>query len=235
MKHPAVVILPTYNEAGNLPHMVEQLLDHPLDVIVVDDGSPDGTGEIADGLAAAGPERVSVIHRSGKLGLGTAYLEGFKQALAEGYEFIFEMDCDFSHDPAYLPRFLEEIEHADLVLGSRYVPGGGTVNWSLARRLISRCGSLYARLILGLPYRDLTGGFKCFRRRVLESLDLHAVRSNGYAFQIELTYRAHQRGYRIVEIPIIFQDRRVGESKMSRSIVTEAMGMVWRMRFSQAA
>ena len=200
-------------------------------VLVVDDNSPDGTGQIADELKRQSGGRVDVLHRPGKLGLGTAYLAGFKYALAHGYDYIFEMDADFSHDPAVLPQFLEAIQEVDLVLGSRYVPGGGTVNWSLLRRFISRGGSLYARLLLGLPFQDLTGGFKCFRRAVLASIDLDAVHSNGYGFQIELTYRASRQGFRIREIPIIFVDRQVGRSKMSRRIVVEAMLMVWRLRF----
>ncbi|MHB8619719.1 MAG: polyprenol monophosphomannose synthase [Chloroflexota bacterium] len=234
-----VVIIPTYNEADNLPPLVRAIRARGLDVLVVDDNSPDGTGQVADSLrqtAALGPvdNGVEVIHRAGKLGLGTAYVEGFKRALAGGYELIFEMDADFSHDPRYLPDFLASAASADLVLGSRYVPGGGTSNWNAIRRLISLGGSLYARAILGLPFRDLTGGFKCFHREVLEALDLDKVRSNGYAFQVELTYRAHQRGFRIVEIPIVFQERRVGDSKMSRQIVVEAMLVVWRLKFSGA-
>ncbi len=232
-KNTGIVILPTYNEAENLPLMVEQLLAQPLDVLVVDDGSPDGTGGIADGLARDHPDRVSVIHRSGKMGLGSAYIAGFKQALAAGYAYILEMDCDFSHDPAYLPKFLEAIQHADVVLGSRYIPGAGIPNWNVIRRMISRGGNIYARTILGLPYQDLTGGFKCYRRKVLETLNLQGAQSNGYSFQIELTYRAHQHGFRITEIPIIFHDRRVGTSKMSRNIVVEAMVKVWRMKFSK--
>ncbi|MDE3077325.1 MAG: polyprenol monophosphomannose synthase [Chloroflexota bacterium] len=227
-----VVILPTYNEAENLPLMVEQVLAHSLDVMVVDDGSPDGTGDIAEGLKRESGGRVQAFHRPGKMGLGGAYLLGFKQALTAGFDFIFEMDCDFSHDPDDLPRLLGQAAGADLVLGSRYVAGGGTINWNVFRQLISRSGSLYAKLILGLPYQDLTGGFKCFRRGVLEALDLDSVRSNGYAFQIELTYRAHQRGFRIVEMPIVFKERRLGTSKMSKDIVTEAAAMVWRLKFS---
>ncbi|HUZ75950.1 MAG TPA: polyprenol monophosphomannose synthase [Chloroflexota bacterium] len=231
MRNRSVVVLPTYNEAANLAPLVERLYEWPVDVLVVDDGSPDGTGELADGLAAASQGRLAALHRPGKMGLGSAYLLGFRHALAQDYERIFEMDCDFSHDPAYVPALLRETQEADLALGSRYVPGGGTVNWGLPRRLISRFGSAYAGAILRLPYRDLTGGFKCFRRSVLEALDLAAVRSNGYGFQIELTYRAHQRGFRIVEVPIVFQERRAGASKMSRSIITEAMLMVWRIKF----
>jgi dolichol-phosphate mannosyltransferase len=204
--------------------------DSRLEVLVVDDNSPDCTGERADVLARADP-RVHVLHRSAKQGLGKAYLAGFDWALARPYAFIFEMDADFSHDPRYLPRFLAEMDAgADLVLGSRYVKGGGTVNWGIGRQIISRCGSLYARTLLGLEVRDLTGGFKCFRREVLEALDLATVKSTGYGFQIELTYRAVKRGFRVREIPIVFEDRRVGESKMSRKIFLEAAAMVWKLR-----
>jgi dolichol-phosphate mannosyltransferase len=199
----------------------------------VDDASPDGTGEIADELRAQHGERVDVLHRPAKQGLGTAYVAGFKRALQSDYGYILEMDCDFSHDPKYLPSFLECAQDADLVLGSRYIPGGGTVNWNIPRRLISKSGSIYSQAVLGLPYNDLTGGFKCFRRHVLEAIDLEAVRSNGYAFQIELTYRAHQQGFRIAEIPIVFYERRLGASKMSKDIVIEAMLMVWRFRFGR--
>jgi dolichol-phosphate mannosyltransferase len=229
----ALVVLPTYNEAGNLAPMVEQILQYEVDVVVVDDGSPDGTGRLADELHLAQGGRVDVLHRPAKLGLGTAYVAGFQRALAAGYDYVLEMDCDFSHDPKYLPAFLAQIQSADLVLGSRYMPGGGTVNWNLVRRFISRSGSLYSQLVLGLPYRDLTGGFKCFRRNVLEAIGLGSVRSNGYAFQIELTYRAHQRGFRIAELPIIFYERRVGSSKMSRAIVLEGMFRVWQFRFGK--
>jgi dolichol-phosphate mannosyltransferase len=230
----ACVVLPTYNERENLPLIVPRILEAApqVDVLVVDDNSPDGTGSIADQLAARDP-RVRVLHRPGKEGLGRAYLAGFAQALAAGYGRILEMDADFSHDPSRLPALLGT--DADVVLGSRYVPGGGTVNWGLGRRMLSRGGSLYARTILGLPVRDLTGGFKCFRREVLEKLDLGSVRSSGYAFQIELTYRALRRGFRVVEVPITFVDRRVGESKMSRRIVAEALWMVWKIRFDPAA
>ena len=227
-----MVVLPTYNEAENLQPMVECVLGHGPHVLVVDDGSPDGTGDIADGLVLDYPDRVAVIHRSGKLGLGTAYVAGFKQALTQGYDCILEMDCDFQHDPAYLPLLLDGIRSADLVLGSRYVPGGGTPNWSLVRRVISRGGSIYSQVLLGLPYHDLTGGFKCFRREVLAALDLDTVKSNGYAFQVELTNRAHRRGFRIVEVPIVFGERRKGTSKMSADIVLEAAVKVWRLRWN---
>lgn len=213
--------------------MVEQVLPLGFDVLVVDDGSPDGTGDLAEDLRTEHGGRVDVLHRPAKLGLGTAYVAGFKRALQSDYGYILEMDCDFSHDPKYLPAFLERAQSADLVLGSRYIAGGGTVNWNVPRRIISKSGSLYSQAVLGLPYADLTGGFKCFRRHVLEAMDLETVRSNGYAFQIELTYRAHKRGFRIAEIPIIFYERRVGASKMSKEIVFEAMLMVWRFRFGK--
>jgi dolichol-phosphate mannosyltransferase len=203
-----------------------------VDVLVIDDRSPDGTGELADRLAAAEP-RIKVLHRPGKEGLGKAYLAGFAWALERGYRLVMEMDADFSHDPKHLPAMLAAARGADLVLGSRYVPGGGTVNWGLGRRILSRGGSLYARTILGLRFRDLTGGFKCFRREVLEAIDLGSVSCTGYAFQIELTYRAARRGYRVVEVPIVFADRRVGQSKMSRRIVLEALLKVWAIRFSR--
>ena len=229
----ACVVLPTYNERENVPAIVPAILAASplLDVLVVDDNSPDGTGKLADELAAREP-RVRVLHRQRKDGLGRAYLAGFAEALAAGYGRILEMDADFSHDPARLPALLDA--DADLVLGSRYVRGGGTAHWGLGRRLLSRGGSLYARTILGVPIRDLTGGFKCFRRKVLENLDLVTVRSSGYAFQIELTYRTLRRGYSVVEVPITFTDRRVGKSKMSRAIIAEALWLVWKLRFSKA-
>jgi len=228
------VVLPTYNERENVPQIVPAILaaSPAVDLLVVDDNSPDGTGALADEIAAR-DSRVRVLHRSRKEGLGRAYLAGFAEALRGGYGRIVEMDADFSHDPGRLPALLGV--DADLVLGSRYVPGGGTVNWGPGRRLLSRGGSFYARTILGVPIRDLTGGFKCFRRKVLESLDLASVRSTGYAFQIELTYRAIRRGFKVVEVPITFVDRRVGKSKMSRRIVAEALWMVWKIRFDRAA
>ncbi len=228
----AVVCLPTYNEAENVGPIVEAILAAaPVDVLVIDDDSPDGTGRLADSIAAR-EGRVHVLHRAVKEGLGKAYLAGFAWALARGYELVLEMDADFSHDPKYLPALLERAREADLVLGSRNVPGGGTVNWGLGRKLISRGGSFYARTILGIPVRDLTGGFKCFRRRVLESIELGTVECSGYAFQIELTYRAIRKGFQVVEVPIVFEDRRVGHSKMSRRIVLEALRKVWSIRFS---
>ncbi len=229
----ALVCLPTYNERDNVGPVVEAILAAApvADVLVIDDGSPDGTGRVADGLAAA-DRRVQVLHRTRKEGLGKAYLAGFAWALERGYRLVLEMDADFSHDPRHLPALLAAAEDADLVLGSRYVPGGGIENWGLGRRLLSRGGSLYARLILGIPVRDLTGGFKCFRREVLEAIDLATVECSGYAFQIELTWRALRKGFRVVEVPIVFVDRRVGQSKMSRRIVLEAVRKVWSIRFS---
>jgi len=228
----AVVCIPTYNERENLPSIVKELLRvAPVDVLIIDDNSPDGTGAVADGLALE-DSRVHVLHRPGKQGLGRAYLAGFRWALERPYRFIFEMDADFSHQPRYVPEFLRAIEDYDLVLGSRYVEGGGTENWSRMRELVSRGGSLYARSILGMPFQDLTGGFKCFRREVLEAIDLDSVECTGYAFQIELTYRAYQQGFRIKEIPIVFYERVAGQSKMSKKIVAEAMTKVWKMRFS---
>jgi dolichol-phosphate mannosyltransferase len=224
----AVVCLPTYNERENLEPMVRALLGRlgPDDgVLVIDDGSPDGTGELADTLAAAEP-RVAVLHRDRKRGLGPAYLAGFRRALADGAELILEMDCDFSHNPADVPRLLAAAEDADLVLASRYVEGGGTENWGLLRRFISRGGSLYAQVLLGLHVRDLTGGFKCYRRAVLEALPLDDIHSKGYAFQIETTYRALRKGFSVREIPITFVDRLEGGSKMSKTIVVEA---VWKV------
>lgn len=232
--NPALVCVPTYNERDNLEPIVRAILaaDPRVDILVVDDNSPDGTGALADTLAQAEP-RVQVLHREEKQGLGRAYLHAFRWALERGYAYVLEMDADFSHDPRHLPTLLDAAEQdADLVLGSRYVEGGGTVNWGRLRKLISRGGSLYARTILGLGVRDLTGGFKCFRRQVLETIDLSAIQSTGYAFQIELTYRAIKAGFRVKEVPITFEDRRVGQSKMSRKIFLEALGMVWKIRFS---
>jgi dolichol-phosphate mannosyltransferase len=228
----ATVCLPTYNERENLEKMVRALGTHDVDVLVIDDGSPDGTGEIADRLAAE-LDYVQVLHRAHKEGIGRAYIAGFERVLAGDSELVLEMDCDFSHDPADVPRLIAACEAgADLALGSRYVPGGGTRNWGLVRRLISWGGSFYARMVLGVRIRDLTGGFKCFRRRVLETLDLDAIESKGYAFQIETTYRALREGFRVQEIPIVFVDRTEGTSKMSRAIVLEAMLKVPLLRFT---
>lgn len=222
----ALVILPTYNEAENIRRMIRAILAAaPVDVLVVDDGSPDGTGRIADALAQD-EGRVHVLHRAEKAGLGRAYIEGFRWGLDRQYELFFEMDADFSHDPGMLPMFLETIETADLVIGSRYIPGGAVINWPMNRLLLSYCASLYARLFTGMRVHDCTGGFKCFRRRVLEQIPLETIRSNGYAFQIEMNFEAHRRGFRIREIPIIFTDRIEGSSKMSRKIVYEAFFVV---------
>lgn len=224
-------MVPTFNERENLPHLLSRLEALALDihVLVVDDSSPDGTGELAEELAATRPW-LHVMHRPGKMGLGTAYVQGFQSALAKGFDVVGEMDADLSHDPNYLPAMLGALENADLVLGSRYIQGGGTRNWGPMRKLVSRGGSLYAQSILGVKVRDLTGGFKLFRRKVLENLSLNTVRSNGYSFQIEMTYRAIRRGYRVVEVPIIFEDRRVGKSKLSRQVVLEAMFMIPRLK-----
>ncbi|MBZ4335386.1 polyprenol monophosphomannose synthase [Corallococcus interemptor] len=230
----ALVCIPTYNERDNIGPITQAVLaaDPRVDILVVDDNSPDGTGQLADELAAKDP-RVRVLHREKKEGLGRAYLAAFRWALAQGYTYILEMDADFSHDPRYLPSFLDAAEGgADLVLGSRYVDGGGTVNWGVGRKIISRGGSLYARSILGVDVRDLTGGFKCFNRRVLEAIHLDEVRSTGYAFQIELTYRTLRKGFTVREVPIVFEDRRVGHSKMNKKIFVEALGMVWKLRFT---
>ncbi len=226
---PAWLVLPTYNEAGNVEAVVaEALANLPGDarLLIVDDSSPDGTGAIADRLAAAHAGRVEVLHRPAKGGLGPAYLAGFRRALEAGAGFVLEMDADFSHDPRDLPRLLAAAADADLVIGSRYVPGGGVAAWSAGRRLLSRGGSAYARAVLQVPVRDLTGGFKCFRREVLEGIDLDTVAAKGYAFQVEMTYRAFQCGFRVAEIPIVFRDRREGISKMTGAIAAEA---AWRV------
>jgi dolichol-phosphate mannosyltransferase len=228
----ALVIVPTYNERFNIARLIPAVLaqDPCLEILIVDDGSPDGTGDIVDGIAANNP-RVHVIHRARKLGLGTAYIAGFGWALERKYDLVFEMDADFSHNPERLPEFLEAIKDADLVLGSRYQNGHvNVVNWPMSRLFLSYAANIYARGVTGLPIYDATGGFKCFRRNVLESIDLNSVRSNGYAFQIEMSFRAWKRGYRLVEIPIIFVDRTEGVSKMSKKIVREAIWMVWRLR-----
>jgi dolichol-phosphate mannosyltransferase len=229
----ALVIVPTYNERENVGRLIATALaqDARIEMLIVDDGSPDGTGALVDEIIEHEP-RVHVLHRERKLGLGTAYLAGFRWALERGYDFIFEMDADFSHDPAHLPQFLSAIETADVVLGSRYRNGKVTVvNWPIGRLMLSYAANVYARAVTGLPLFDATGGFKCFRRKVLEAVDLNDVRSNGYAFQIEVSFRAWRRGFRIVEIPIVFHDRTEGESKMSGHIVREAVLMVWRLRW----
>jgi dolichol-phosphate mannosyltransferase len=234
-----VLCLPTYDERANLEPMVRALdrvlRENGLDarVLIIDDSSPDGTGELADELAQRFPF-LDVVHRHRKEGLGPAYVDGFRRALADGADLIVTMDCDFSHDPADVPRLVSAASEADLVLGSRYVPGGGTHNWGLARRVVSRGGSLYARVLLGVRVRDLTGGFKCYRREVLERVGLERITSKGYAFQIETTYRALRTGFRVVEIPIVFADREVGGSKMSRGIVLEALAKVPALRLRAA-
>jgi len=228
-----LVIIPTYNEKENIRNIVTAVLEQGpnIEVLVVDDASPDGTGEIVREMAAAHP-RVHLLARTGKQGLGTAYIAGFKWGLARGFDCLMEMDADFSHDPKEIPNFLKAIETNDLVLGSRYKDGVRVVNWPLRRLVLSKGASYYVRLITGLPVADPTGGFKCFRRRVLESLDLDSVRSNGYAFQIEMTYRTWMKGFRIAEIPITFTDRFAGRSKMSGRIVREALWMVWALALS---
>jgi dolichol-phosphate mannosyltransferase len=226
----ATICLPTYNERENLERMLRALAPHGVRVLVIDDGSPDGTGELADRLAEELPF-VEVLHRARKEGLGPAYLAGFRRALADGAELVLEMDCDFSHDPADVPRLIAACdEGADLALGSRYVPGGSIPNWGVVRRAISASGNVYARALLSSPVHDLTGGFKCYRRPVLERIDLAAISSKGYAFQIETTYRAERAGFRIVEVPISFVDREHGGSKMSRAIVLEAAWKVPALR-----
>lgn len=231
---PVWVILPTYNEAGNIETMVEALgpkLSPEDRILIVDDSSPDGTGRVADGLAASDP-RVEVLHRPRKEGLGPAYIDGFRRALDGGADLIVQMDADFSHDPAYLPRLIAASALADLVLGSRYVPGGAITEWGPMRRLISRGGSLYSRMVLGVPVRDLTGGFKCFHREVLESIDLDTVSASGYSFQVEMTYRTLKAGFEVLEVPITFREREIGDSKMSGSIVIEAAWRVPAIRMS---
>lgn len=229
----SLIVVPTYNERDNVRGVAAQFLAAlpGTELLFVDDNSPDGTGAVLDELAAAEP-RIHVMHRAGKLGLGTAYVEGFGWGLARGYDYLFEMDADGSHDPKYLPTMLSlAVDGADVVVGSRYVPGGGTENWGLGRKLISRGGGLYARTVLGVDVRDVTAGFVCWRRAALEAIDLSTVTSNGYSFQIEMKYRAVRKGLRLVETPIMFVDRRVGQSKMSRAIFAEALLKVWALRF----
>ncbi len=227
----ALVVIPTYNEKSNLRGIVEEVLNtnEIVDVLVIDDNSPDGTGRLADELAEEN-FRINVIHRKGKLGLGSAYIEGFKYALKEGYDCVFEMDADFSHNPAYIRDFLEAMEDNHLVIGSRYLNGVNVVNWPMLRLIISYCAGIYTRLITGLPIRDPTSGFKCFRREILEAIDLDRIYSDGYSFQIELNYWCWRKGYRIREIPIIFIDRNSGSSKMNRRIIIEAIFIVWWLR-----
>ena len=228
-----LVVVPTYNERDNLAALVEAVHRSApeADLLVVDDASPDGTGALGDEIGARDP-RVKVLHRTGKLGLGTAYVEGFRRALSEGYDVVCEMDADHSHDPGYLPRFMAAIEAgADVVVGSRNVPGGGVEGWGLGRHVLSKGGSLYARSILGVGIHDLTTGYKAYTRRALLAIDVETLRSNGYSFQIETTYRALRKGLRVVEVPIVFVDRRAGRSKMSRRIFAEAISEVWRLRW----
>jgi len=226
-----LVIIPTYNERENIDALITRLLSlpHGLEVLVVDDHSPDGTAEVVEGWSARDP-RVHLISRPGKLGLGSAYRDGFRYALQHGAEFVFEMDADFSHDPDAIGEFLQHIAEADVVLGSRYLKGVTVVNWPLKRLILSYAANLYTRLVTGLPVADATGGFKCFRRRALEAIRLDRVRSDGYAFQIEMSFKCWKRGFRIKEIPILFVDRRAGVSKMNRRIIWEAVWMVWRLR-----
>lgn len=227
-----LIIIPTYNEAENLPPLLKEIFANAptTDVLIVDDNSPDGTGVLADKLSEENSQ-VSVIHRSGKLGLGTAYITGFHYALDHNYDAAFEMDADFSHDPRHLPDFLKKIEQADLVIGSRYIPGGSTPNWSLLRRFISGGGNIFSRLVLGLQIHDYTTGFRCYRRAVLESIDIDSIQSQGYGFQVEMVYRVKQYGFKIIETPIVFMDRRVGKSKMSQAIFVEGFINVLRARF----
>ena len=227
-----LICIPTYNEIENLSPLVEAVLavtPKDVEVLVIDDGSPDGTGQLADTLAQQNP-RVHVLHRAKKMGLGTAYVAGFAWGMQKDYGAFIEMDADFSHDPKYLPRMLELLENNDVVIGSRNVAGGGTVNWGIGRKIISRGGSFYSRVILGAGIRDFTGGFNGWKRKVLESVDLPSLRSDGYSFQIELKYRAYIRDFKIFEFPIIFEDRKVGKSKMNQKIVIEALGRVWSFR-----
>ena len=232
-----LVVVPTYNEVENLRPLVEQVLSSggsDLHLLVVDDGSPDGTGALADQLALEYAPRVHVLHREKKMGLGTAYVSGFRWGLARPeYTHLIQMDADFSHHPRFLPVMLEKLKTGDGAIGSRYVPGGGTVNWGLGRKILSRGGSFYSRQILGAPYRDFTGGFNGWEKNVLRSLDLETLRSDGYSFQIELKYRAFLKGYRIAEFPILFEDRKVGQSKMSQRIVVEALKRVWAFRLNR--
>jgi len=228
----SLIIIPTYDERENLRAIASRIHEVVPEVhlLVVDDNSPDGTGEVADDLAAK-DERIHVLHRPGKMGLGTAYVEGFRKGLAEGYDLLWEMDADFSHDPRYLPDMLAAMDNgADLAIGSRYVPGGGTENWGLRRKVLSKGGGVYARMVLGVPIKDLTSGFRCYRREVLERISLSEVRAEGYAFQIEMAYKTFKAGFRVEEVPILFVDRRVGKSKMSGGIVWEAVLGVWRLK-----
>jgi dolichol-phosphate mannosyltransferase len=226
-----LVVIPTYNEADNIGRLIPRVLeqDPSIEVLVVDDSSPDGTGALVRGMQRGQP-RLHLVEREGKLGLGTAYVAGFKFALSRGYDFVFEMDADFSHNPREIPRFLERIGDHDLVIGSRYANGVRVLNWPMQRLLLSYSANVYTRLITGLPLSDATGGFKCFRKEVLQAIDLDRIRSNGYAFQIEMSYKAWKKGFRLVETPIVFLDRRSGASKMSKGIIYEAFFMLWKLR-----
>lgn len=232
-----LIVVPTYNEIENLKSLTEAVMavvPPEVDLLIVDDGSPDGTGQLADAISQQNP-RIQVLHRPRKMGLGTAYVNGFRWGMEKGYDAFIEMDADFSHDPKYLPRMLELLGTHDVVIGSRYVAGGGTVNWGLGRKILSRGGSLYSRLILGAGIRDFTGGFNGWHRKVLQAVDLGTLRSDGYSFQIELKYRAYLRKFRITEFPIVFEDRKVGKSKMNRRIVIEALGRVWGFRLRRGS
>ncbi len=231
MAEKSLVIIPTYNEMENIPRLIPAVLsqDESIDILIVDDNSPDGTANYVEQITQNNT-RVHLIKRSGKLGLGTAYITGFKYALQNNYDYVFEMDADFSHDPNEIRNFLEAIKNNDLVLGSRYIHGVRVLNWPMRRLLLSFFASVYTRIITGMPVRDATGGFKCFRRKVLEAIDLDKIKSNGYSFQIEMTFKAYKKGFKFVEIPIVFVDRVKGKSKMSKKIVFEAVTMVWKLR-----
>lgn len=231
MNEKSLIIIPTFNELDNIRKMIPDILGRydNVDILIVDDDSPDGTGVFVEQLTRES-NRIKLIKRAGKMGLGTAYIAGFKYALQNGYDYIFEMDADFSHDPKEIGNFLEAIKNYDLVLGSRYKTGVNVINWPMRRLMLSYFANSYTRFVTGLPVRDATGGFKCFRRKVLESIDLDSIKSNGYAFQIEMTFKAYRKGFKIVEIPIIFTDRFHGTSKMSKKIVREAVLMVWKLR-----
>lgn len=232
-KGKALIIFPTYNEKENIGSIIKSVLevDPRIEVLVVDDNSPDGTGRLVAKMAKSN-EKLHIIHREKKMGLGSAYIEGFDYALRNGYDYIFEMDADFSHDPKYIPQFLEKISSYDLVIGSRYIKGVNVINWPMKRLLLSYYANVYTRIVTGLPLKDATGGFKCYRREVLEGIDIEKFKSDGYSFQIETSYKAWKKGYRICEIPIVFVDRLLGQSKMSKKIVREAIWMVWRLRLS---
>lgn len=226
-----LVVVPTFDEAENIPRLIPAVLGQApqLDILIVDDGSPDGTAGLVKAMQKDDP-RIHLIERPGKMGLGTAYVEGFRFAIRHGYDRVFEMDADFSHDPAEIPNFLAASENADLVIGSRYTNGVRVLNWPIKRLLLSYFANVYTRFMIGLPLHDATGGFKCYRRAVLEAISLDGIRSNGYAFQIEMSFKAWKKGFRLVEIPIVFHDRRSGFSKMSKAIVYEALFMLWKLR-----